>query len=240
MKYVLFLLISLSLYLPVAAQTQNNLDYGDMVEGQISNQAFEIVYTFEGQKDEVVVITMTSAQDSGLDPYLYLTTTDNTVISQNDDAFNLNARIIMRLPESSTYNIIATRLGGRTGEGEGQFSLSLEDVPSTEGDIIIDGAASPTEQPPTHIFILDADGVYTITYSLSEGDYFPSLVLERVNNDEFYNDEIASLGADGLQTATIALNLNAGELYVLSIQDNFYVETATTTSYTITIAAQGE
>lgn len=240
MKYVLFLLISLSLYLPAAAQTQNNLDYGDMVEGQISNQAFEIVYTFEGQKDEVVVITMTSAQDSGLDPYLYLTTTDNTVISQNDDAFNLNARIIMRLPESSTYNIIATRLGGRTGEGEGQFSLSLEDVPSTEGDINIDGAASPTEQPPTHIFVLDADGVYTITYSLSEGDYFPSLVLERVNNDEFYNDEIASLGADGLQTATIALNLNAGELYVLSIQDNFYVETATTTSYTITIAAQGE
>ncbi len=238
-----FFIFLLLLNLPALAFAQRQdiaLAYGDSAAGEITNQNFEAVYTFKGQKDEVVVITMSAPQDSTLDPYLYLTDTANQVISQNDDFFNLNARIITRLPATATYQIIATRLGGRTGEGEGEFDVTLEVVENTDGDITLEGTAAPGDEPPTHIFVLDAPGNYTVTYTLTEGDYFPALVLEKVNAEEFYNEEIATVGGNGLQSATMTLALEADQLYILSIQDNYYALESLSASYRVTVEPQAE
>ncbi|MBZ0308437.1 MAG: hypothetical protein K8I82_20395, partial [Anaerolineae bacterium] len=96
MSRLVFLWGIMLLMLPAGASAQeigNALTYGSEIEGDISNQGFEAIYTFKGEKDDIVVITMIADTESTLDPYLYLTTLDNEVIAQNDDFFNLNSRI---------------------------------------------------------------------------------------------------------------------------------------------------
>lgn len=243
MSRLLILLGIILLILPIGASAQevsNALTYGSEVEGNISNQSFEAVYTFRGEKDDIVVITMIADVDSSLDPYLYLTTLDNEVIAQNDDFFNLNSRIIVRLPENDTYQIVATRLGERTGDGEGSFSLTLEAVPVTSGDITVEGTTSPSDTPPTHVFVLESSGSYTLTYTIVRGDYFPALVVEKVSADDFYNEAVATIGGNGLKNGTVTLDLEADALYILSLQDNYYTTPTTDAVYTVKVEAQGE
>lgn len=243
MSRLVFLWGIMLLMLPAGASAQeigNALTYGSEIEGDISNQGFEAIYTFKGEKDDIVVITMIADTESTLDPYLYLTTLDNEVIAQNDDFFNLNSRIIVRLPEADTYQIVATRLGERTGDGEGRFSLSLESIPVTSGDITVEGTTNPTDSPPTHVFVLESSGSYTLTYTLVRGDYFPALVVEKVNGDDFYNEPVATIGGNGLKSGTVTLNLEADELYILSLQDSYYTTPTTDAVYTVKVEAQGE
>jgi hypothetical protein len=223
-----------------AQESTNPLVYGDEIEADITNQNFEAIYTFKGEKGDVVVITMIADSDSTLDPYLYLTTLENEVVAQNDDFFNLNSRIIARLPEGDTYQIVATRLGERTGDGEGRFTLTLESIPVTSGDITVEGTAAPTNTPPTHVFVLETSGSYAITYTIVRGDYFPALVVERVNAETFYNEAVATIGGNGLQRGTVILNLEADELYIVSLQDNYYTTPTTDTVYTVRVELQDE
>ncbi len=132
---LLALLVALALpLLAVAAPPTQKGDiipiaYGDTVSGTISNAAYEVVYSFEGQAGDVVTITMTRTDDM-LDPYLALYDaypSQNPLAFDDDGGGDLNARIAgFSLPAPGTYYIVATRFGRDVGTTTGGYTLTLQ------------------------------------------------------------------------------------------------------------------
>jgi len=113
-----------------------SIEYGDTVEGEITDDAVYVYYSFEGEEGDVVTITLVDTSRSGdLDPYVGLVDESGEVIAENDDAErgarlpdSFDSQITeFELPDDGTYVIIATRYGFEDGTGEGEFELTLEE-----------------------------------------------------------------------------------------------------------------
>jgi hypothetical protein len=77
-----------------------------------------------GTAGEQITITMTGS--GGLDAYLGILDPDNNVIAEDDDsAGGTNAQISIRLPESGSYLIVATRVGLDQGSTTGPYTLTI-------------------------------------------------------------------------------------------------------------------
>jgi hypothetical protein len=134
---------------PATAQA---IAYGDTVQGEITNAAFEQAWTFEGRTGESVQITMRRSVTTALDPTLRLLGPDGAVLAENDDADARSADMALQdsqingfvLPTDGTYTIIATRFGGERSMGNiGEYTLTLE---AQSTGVSVDNAA-PTSEP---------------------------------------------------------------------------------------------
>ncbi len=118
----------LALALPgmALAQGGGTIAYGQVVTGEITQDAPEVRYTFTGAAGDVVVIRMNATQP-GLDSYLELLGPDGQSLQTNDDSGgSLNSLLgPFRLPASGTYTVIATRFMRDQGSSSGPFELSL-------------------------------------------------------------------------------------------------------------------
>jgi hypothetical protein len=210
--------------------------YGDEASGEITNREFEQVFTFEGSAGDVVQITMNA--NEGLDAYLYLTTLDNEIIARNDDYNGLSSRILARLTDNATYQIVATRLGDRSGSSTGSYTLSLEQIPVQEGEVTFEGSADH-QNASSHVYIPTTSGLYTLTYRIVRGDYYPALEVEQHTEDYSYSENLASIGGIGMTQASITLELTADTLYSFTLNDgSYYSDSDDSTLYTVTVTPE--
>src|SRR5258708_878571 len=139
-RYQLFILtlaitVCLIRVQPLArAQGNNTIDFGQSVTGRISNDAFRVVYSFQGRKGDIIDATL-KATDDGLDPVLLLTDDKNTLLAVSDDSQgSFNASIVsQQLPQDGAYFLIVTRFGQERGLTTGAYSLMLAHVGITAG-----------------------------------------------------------------------------------------------------------
>jgi hypothetical protein len=105
------------------------LDFGETVNGKLDDQAFRQTYTFTGQANEVIAVSMTRLTGD-LDPYLLLTDEQGSILaSSDDDGPSTDAQIKFKpLPEDGRYFVIATRFGQELGSTSGEYALYLERV----------------------------------------------------------------------------------------------------------------
>jgi len=224
---------------PLFAQSEEiDIAYGETVHGEITNRNFDIVYSFMGESRDLVVINLIQNDAADFDPFLYLTTPDNDIIAQNDDFYNLNSRIIAQLPDDGEYFIVATRRGERSGSGQGGYQLSLDNGRLVSLETTIEGQAIMADYPPTHVFVPETDGEYTLQYRHIRGDYFPNLTVSTINSDYNYEEDIAQLSGRGLQGGALQLLLESDVIYVLTLEQNSYDYSASdgdSALYTLTI-----
>lgn len=217
---VLVLVLSMVVVMPVVAQDGTSaIAYGEVVTGEITNQTFEKLYTFEGVEGDVVVIELKAAEYS-FDAYLYLTTADNETIAYNDDADGLDSRIVMLLPSDGTYTIIASRNGGRTGSGEGGFTLTLNKLDLLGLDSPVEGTYTKEDAAPVHVLSVPTTGVYTIIYAHTGGNLHPNLEVTKVTGS--YNENISRVEGVKLLGAQVMVELEADALYTISLTQNYY------------------
>ncbi|MCZ7539410.1 MAG: PPC domain-containing protein [Anaerolineae bacterium] len=94
------------------------------MKGTIAADSYFHIYEYIGTANEQITITMTGG--GGLDSYLGILDPSDTVIAEDDDsAGGLDAQISIRLPESGSYLILATRSGIDAGTTAGPYSLTL-------------------------------------------------------------------------------------------------------------------
>lgn len=101
----------------------------------LRNSRYYDAYTFSGTAGQRIYITLTSANTTQLDPYLYLyrgSNTSGTPLNSNDDSGGtLNSRIpansgYLRLPSTGTYTILASSFGaGQSGNYTITLGFSL-------------------------------------------------------------------------------------------------------------------
>jgi uncharacterized protein YfaP (DUF2135 family) len=124
---------------------------GTPVQDIITNEQPFQAYTFTGQANDVITITM-NATSGSLDPLLYLLDANGNLIDLNDDAEEgvTNAAIRDRLlVTGGIYTVVATRYGQDIGGTEGGFELTI---------------TGPTANVPTEVLALDLpDGVIEVS-----------------------------------------------------------------------------
>jgi hypothetical protein len=120
--------------LPPGVELMSAITAGASASGQITNASFAHLYPFEGNAGDQITITMTGS--GGLDAYLGIIDPKQEVIAEDDDSGGgTNAQISIRLPESGTYLIIATRNGIDQGTSQGSYTLVVTSglPPAPEG-----------------------------------------------------------------------------------------------------------
>lgn len=123
------LLATLWAALPALAQGGTPISYGQAVTGEITNDAYELFYTFQGTAGDAITISMTASQQ-GLDSYLELRGPDGASLMTDDDSGgNLNSLLgPYTLSQNGAYTVVATRFMRQDGSSSGAFTLVVNRV----------------------------------------------------------------------------------------------------------------
>lgn len=115
--------------MPPGVEFGGSLTVGSTANGAITPTSFVHLYEVQGSAGEMITVTMTGTSGD-LDAYLGLIDPNDEVIAEDDDsAGGLNAQISIRLPESGSYLIVATRNGLDEGSTTGNYTLELTSGP---------------------------------------------------------------------------------------------------------------
>lgn len=230
---ILVVILSMVMVLPSAAQDGGTLAYGDTVIGELTDEVYEVRYTFDGTAGDLVMMTLT-ADEYAFDTYLYLYNSSDTLVGENDDSAGLDSRLIMELPGTDTYTIVATRLDGPDGTGIGTFSLSLGIVEKINPSIPYAAEFALDGPYPVVAFMVPDDGLYNITYSQNGGDGHPNFEVNLLEGG--YVTNIVYMSATKLQGASIITELDGFMLYTFELTPNYYEwDAAGTVAFSILI-----
>ncbi|MEL7235068.1 MAG: hypothetical protein AAGK74_11250 [Chloroflexota bacterium] len=208
---------------PALAQDETaprtTIEIGETLTGTITTTNFEDVYTFQGSAGDLIIIRMEATKV--FETYLFLATPDNEQLAYNDDFFGRNSLIIYRLPDDGTFQIIATRLGGRFGSGTGDYDLTLERVAASTTGVTQEGTFSSEQESDFFLFVPENTSDHTVTYRLSGGDFFPRLRINSFNESGGYLENIGYIEANGMLQASITLPMVADTVYVMQIEASY-------------------
>lgn len=228
-KTILFTLLAVALLMGMsitAAQDKASLAFGEFVEGEITNKAYEVKYVFKGEKGQIVSIQMLPTPGTyDLDPYLILRDSDGDILAENDDFGYPLALVVAELPANETYTVLATRNGGSTGESVGGFWLRADQVePVKSGAKLEATITSNSEAETPNFFILrpEKSGPMTIGFSQDVGELFASLKVSTWNVDFGGEETVAELGNTAkVSQASLTVDLAADVFYVLRVDRSF-------------------
>ncbi|HML23346.1 MAG TPA: hypothetical protein PKD09_16950 [Aggregatilinea sp.] len=240
---VLVLLALLAFPLSVFAQGDaTQLSYGDVVTGEISNQSFEVPYTFTGAEGDVVLIEMRPVDTNVFySPSLILLDTDFNPIA-SVDGYDV-ATLAVQLPADGDYNLLATRTDGRAGDGQGEYSLSLMKPPAiTAGEV----TTATIGNEETQYYTIDLTTPVTLVYEHVSGDFYPAVTINEIVN--YYDNyleltEVASISGNLITSASVSLQMGAeatSPLYVITVAEGLWDWNyePVTGEYTLTLAAE--
>ncbi len=169
------------------------IEYGEAVNGEITNFDYFVDYTFTGSANDIISISMDEISGD-LDPYISLLNTEGEEVAFNDDdpsENTLNAFLSTTLPADGNYIIRATRFNQQSGDSTGQFRLTLmlevsgvaastenanAIIPLTLGETV---AGTLTQEVYTRRYSFNGAGGQQITVRMdaSSGNLLPMLVL---------------------------------------------------------------
>jgi len=158
-----------------------NITSGGVIEGEITDDVFEIHYTYEGQADTPIIITM---QGVGLsEPAVILTNPyGNRIIASataeqqigDEDTHVISAV----LPVDGQYIITATRNDGRAGDAEGDFQLILDIPESLKANARVTGIATGNGW---QWYTIKNDEAFSINYTQDSTTFQPEVGVYRLD-----------------------------------------------------------
>jgi hypothetical protein len=223
MKYTAIILLTLMIAIPTFAQ-EPTLEYGEPTTGEISNREFEIEYSFIGATGDVVIISLVPEDTTrGLTtPALLLLDADFNVLTSVDASFS-PAILVFDISEDATYIVLATRRGGRSGDSEGKFTLTVSKAQLlTPGEIV---EVSATSESPTY-FAVRSSEAFDVNYTRQRGDFYPEISVNIIKETLFGDSNltsIASVTGDRLERASIGIDpTGAEELFIVEIGEPLF------------------
>lgn len=187
------------------------IQFEQVVSGTITNTAYTVLYSFEGEEGDVIIINMTTESDQ-LDPYLLLLDGSGRELARNDNAADntVNARISgYELPADGSYLIVAGRSNNIFSSTTGDFELSLDygSIDDRSGifsePIELDETVSNeiTEDNLEYVYTFEAQAgdVISIVMTYESGDLDTMVILtdnrgiEIARNDDNIFDESGKL-----------------------------------------------
>lgn len=157
---------------------QNPIAYGESVRGTINNTAPSFTFQFSGTQGDTVTINMARA-GGDLDCYLYLLDSGGVTLAEDDNSggSGSDARLVVRLPASGEYLILATRRDQASGQTSGNFLLTLEsDAVSTP--------AAASDKPANLAGLPEIAIGETVSGTITNAVFFNPYVFRAEQDDE--------------------------------------------------------
>lgn len=171
--------------------------FNETIEDTLSAERYERFYSFQGQRDQLVTITMERTVFAGqLDSLLILANAGFAPLIENDDSNGgSNSRIVnYRLPADGLYHIIATRFGRAEGTTFGTYRLTLTDegfafdgvnegIPRLLYGTSVDDAISDAD--PDSLFVFWGEEGDRVLIAMDRTDGNLDSVLELLDAEQF-------------------------------------------------------
>jgi hypothetical protein len=171
----IFLALVLALSMSIVAMAQDDaeeaaglqltlLQDGDLVEGQLSEDAPTLLFVFNANEGDEVTIEMNEIDESGIDPLLVLIGPSGQILAANDDVEEEDLNSVLEeieLPETGSYFIIASSYD--------YFVSNVFDVDDLAFELSIEGISEVEDMEDSFLFFADEleDGE-AITAEVSE------------------------------------------------------------------------
>lgn len=210
----------------VAAQDDRTpLELGEWVEGELTNNDYELKYTFEGKEGDIVLVEMQPKPGTyDLDPYIVLRDSDGDVLGQNDDFGYPLSVVVAELQADEQYVVLATRSGGSTGSSEGEFWLRVTVVDLVESGSELEATiSSVSEEDIPAVFVMRPEerGEYTITFSQEVSELYAALRLSPWVDDSYESSLLSLESTAGVSEASFTVELDGGQFYILRVSRAF-------------------
>lgn len=205
--------------LTVNAQDGGAIAYGDTVQGEISNTAFEVEYKFEGTEGDLIVAIMADVDGVLGDfeaPGIILLGPDNAIITSVEESFTNQAILPAKLPSTGSYTLIATREGGRAGESVGSYNLTLIQPTLIEGTV--EGSVS---SEGVAFYALETDQSFTLDYQKTGGEFNPRVQVSVIGEDGRL-DEIGSLEGARVDSGSIGIAAGLEVSYFITLDEALF------------------
>ena len=208
------------------------IEYGQTVEGVITNQEFEQRFEFVGGAGDVVNVTAIANPDEGnLDTTLTLLAPDGELLAENDDvevATTDSALTDVTLPAEGTYTIVVSRFLGEVGFTSGPYTLTLDGTPAPETD-------APDDTDTTTDVATELSYGDTITGEITNENFAQTFTFEAQAGDIV---TIEAARADDNSTLDTLLILNDPDGEQVARNDDFG-GTLNSTIETVTLQQTG-
>jgi len=217
-RMITILILILSSAFVVQAQDTTPIAYGEVVSGEITNDTFEVAYSFSGAAGDVVVVEMRRANtDSDLyNAAIVLTGPSGDRLANSTDYFayeGAEAIVAVELPEDGEYTILATRDDGRTGDEVGEYTLKLFQPEELSKEAIQGEVTNDTQD---QYYVVRSGGSFQVSYLVLESNYAPLVDISFIN-EEGYPESAASLSGLRLDGGSVRVFAEDGELYLVAI-----------------------
>lgn len=206
----------------IVARAQGaTLQYGEVVDGEITNDAYEVEYTFTGAANDVVVIRMwTEGFDNVLnEPALALASADNTVIGSTVDHISISqAALVATLPADGEYKILASRVDGSAGDSVGTFKLSV-----TKPDVLASGqsvSGTVTSEDKLY-YLINAAGPFSLRYERTSGTFSPEVSINVVD-DTGDTESQASLSGTIVTAGTLEVDPGGQAMFLVILEESLW------------------
>jgi hypothetical protein len=222
-----------------AAQEKTPLEMGQWMEGTLTNDSYEVKYTINGAKGQIILVQMLPKPGTyDLDPALVLRNSDGDIVGQNDDYSYPLSVVVAELPSDDTYTILATRSGGKTGSSTGAYWVRADAVeplkPGSKLDVTI-SSDSEKDIPSVYVLRPESSGPVKVGFSQKPGDLYASLDIG-VWQDDSYPTSVMSLSDTAKVTgATFSVDLDSGQIYLLMVKRAFGAFSFNSADATVTV-----
>lgn len=172
-----------------SARAPYPLQFGDTVEGTLTNTQFTRYYRFEAQTNDIVSVRMERV-GGGLDPFLVLADANfQELVSDDDSGGGQNAFIAQYLiPQSGTYHILTTRFEREAGTSSGNYRLQLQSLGNAFDDVpegfqriaygsTLTGYIDSQNPQSVYVFWGEAGDVVSISMNRGDGNLDPVVTL---------------------------------------------------------------
>lgn len=188
---VVTILLALVIHTPHSqAQDGSTIQYGDTVSGEITNQSFEVAYTFTGAANDAVIIRMIPVETFGdlTTPAVMLLDSNNAVLGLVETYGDVTFAAV--LPADGDYTILATRMDGRGGDAVGEYSLSLINPSTLVLGKTVGGSLTSEE---VNFYVIRDLTEFNLALELS-GDFHPELTINTLSEGSL-SDEVSLYGS---------------------------------------------
>ena len=220
---VLLLILVFAMAPAVMAQGGGAITLDEWVEGTLTESDYEHVYTFEGTAGQFVMVEMNTINESwDLDPALVLRDPTGLVIASNDDFISLDSMIAISLPSDGEYTVLATRSGGATGSGGGDYQVRVSNVELLAPGVTVEAtiyANYDKDVPTTYFLRPEVDGTWVVTFGQPEGELRASLSMVTLSDSYSVFD---LQDTSGVRSCTLNVDVVAGEVYTLTVQQSYW------------------
>lgn len=232
---IISLLMVALLIVPSTSYAQDNssaIAVNQTVTGEISNQSFEQAYRFTEGEGDILIFHM-EAEFEG--PSLILADSEGNILS-SASGYN-EVSLVVKLPAAGLYTVWATRQNGRSGTGQGEYTLIMLQPPTLSAGTTVEGVI--VDQESRAYYAVDTANPFTLNYTRTQGDVGLRVLAAQIlsNDTNLYFEPIGVI--EGLKVRSASLQIESEETGIFIIEVNlsdfYYDSQAVNVGYSLSI-----